>query len=146
MRKYGLRLTPSDGTKFNKSMNPDILASFSTAAYRFGHTLIQGMVEKINKDGSFNKTYSLSDTFFKTKEFLGDGADQIIAGMVKQPIQSRDRFVSTEVSHLLFKEKKQFGKDLIALNIQRGRDHGIPSYSEFYKRLGPKEDPNREIP
>ena len=96
-------------------------------------------------DSTQNKTYSLSDTFFKTVEFVGDGADQIISGMVQQPIQSRDRFISSEVSQKLFKEDKVFGKDLIALNIQRGRDHGIPSYSEFYKRLGPIDDPNRNM-
>ena len=145
MQKYSLNLSPSYGSTFDKTKIPHILASFSTAAYRFGHTLIQGMVQKRNKDGSMNKTYSLSDTFFKTVEFVGDGADKIIAGMVQQPIQSRDRFVSTQVSQLLFKEDKPYGKDLIALNIQRGRDHGIPSYSEFYKLLGPQDDPNKDM-
>merc|ERR1711963_660939 len=142
---YSLSLHQSQASTFDKTTDPNILASSSTAAYRFGHTLIQGMIQKRNVDGSKNKTYSLSDTFFKTVEFVGDGADQIISGMVQQPIQSRDRFISSDVSEKLFKEDKVFGKDLIALNIQRGRDHGIPSYSEFYKVLGPSDDPNRNM-
>ena len=145
MNKYSLYLHPTVPSSFIRTTNPNILSSFSTAAYRFGHTLIQGVIQKRNMDSTQNKTYSLSDTFFKTVEYVGDGADQIISGMIQQPIQSRDRFISSEVSQKLFKEDKVFGKDLIALNIQRGRDHGIPSYSEFYKLLGPIDDPNRNM-
>ena len=60
MNKYALWLHSTQGSTFNPTINSNILASFSTAAYRFGHTLIQGMIQKRNVDGSTNKTYSLS--------------------------------------------------------------------------------------
>ena len=71
--------------------------------------------------------------------------EKLLAGMIVQPAQQFDRFFSKEITKLLFKENKSYGKDLGAMNIQRGRDHGLPSYAEYYKALGPQSDPNRDM-
>ena len=55
-----------------------------------------------------------------------------------------DEFVTSEVTNKLFPEDNQpFGSDLVARNIQRGRDYSLPGYVEFWKAFGRQPgDPN----
>jgi len=56
------------------------------------------------------------------------GIDSLIRGLSGQSIQQYDRFITDQVTVHLFAEHppRGVGTDLISLNIQRGRDHGIP--------------------
>jgi hypothetical protein len=46
------------------------------------------------------------------------------------------RLKSVEVTNHLFETEKGHGSDLIALNINRARDHGVPPYMEYRKMCG----------
>lgn len=63
--------------------------------------------------------------------------DRLIFGMCNQPSQKRDEFISPELTNHLFQTSRfGFGMDLAAINIQRGRDHGIPPYVDWRRPCG----------
>ena len=106
--------------------------------------MIQGLVEMVNeKTRSSEDSYNLQGSFFNTTKYFaysGAGAEKILAGLMEQKALKTDRFVIEDVSNHLFKESSaSFGSDLVARNIQRGRDHGLPSYNAFRILCGQSE-------
>jgi len=153
IKKYKLSVTES--TKYKKKKDPSIINSFTTAAFRFGHSLIQGMVNMADPmdPDSLLMTYQLHKNFFNMDNYLlddGQGMDRIIAGLLGQGTQTMDRFVTEDVTNFLFMEvgedtgntKRDFGADLVARNLQRGRDHGLRGYNKYRKYCGLKSLPN----
>ena len=57
--------------------------------------------------------------------------EAIIGGMVGQKAEQFDVNVVSDVTESLFANVDFPGSDLIARNIHRGRDHGLPGYNEY---------------
>lgn len=63
--------------------------------------------------------------------------DTYMLGLVNQRSGRMDPTLTTEVTnHLFEKPGKFFGIDLAAINIQRGRDMGVPGYNHFREYCG----------
>ena len=65
------------------------------------------------------------------------GLEPILRGAIEQPAQAVDTKIVDEMRNFLFL-KKGVGLDLAAINIQRGRETGIPDYNKVRKALGLK--------
>jgi len=52
----------------------------------------------------------------------------MMLGLVGSSVSGHDRFITEQVTRHLFAERPPhgLGEDLASLNIQRGREHGIP--------------------
>ena len=64
--------------------------------------------------------------------------DSLVRGIVMAPMMPMDRVMSPEVVDHLFEEPnmRKSGMDLAALNIQRGRDHGLPGVDDVVSQQG----------
>ena len=149
MSEFNLDLDSSSA--YDNTIDPSILVSFTTAAFRFGHSMVMGTFSKNSiTNGDTVEQIILSDSFFNAEEYRKNGMEMILAGLQTEKAQRMDRFVSKQLTNFLFKDtdgpsEPLFGQDLISRNIARGRDHGLPGYAKFYKRFGPQTDPNRSM-
>ncbi|XP_042882642.1 peroxidase-like [Penaeus japonicus] len=123
---------------YDDELNAAIFNEFATAAFRFGHTLVQGMLELFGKQGRRTETLELHEQFNNPKLLYTPGKlDEFLRGLATQPIQMTDNFVTAELTNRLFQTPSMpFGMDLVALNIQRGRDHAIAPYNHLREACG----------
>eukprot|EP00088_Acartia_fossae_P020565 TRINITY_DN2211_c0_g1_i10.p1 TRINITY_DN2211_c0_g1~~TRINITY_DN2211_c0_g1_i10.p1 ORF type:complete len:747 (-),score=69.80 TRINITY_DN2211_c0_g1_i10:194-2434(-) len=125
---------------YNKDINPSAASGFTTAAFRFGHSLLPATIERWSRSHQFVGTQRLSEMLQQPYDLFKPGwADQYLLGMLNQVAQAMDDSVTEQVTNHLFEEPgRGFGMDLAALNIQRGREHGIPSFNRWREWCGLK--------
>ncbi|KAI9553142.1 hypothetical protein GHT06_021035 [Daphnia sinensis] len=123
--------TSGYGTGYDSNVNPSISNDFAAAAFRVMHSTIQGTISLFNSadEEEMERSFTLSQYFFNATRLLKDPGffDSALRGVTKQP---------PEVIDGLYTDEKKSGGDLVAIAIQRGREHGIPSYNEFREFCG----------
>lgn len=137
MDKFNLRLQTRGYTSdYDPHVNPSITNEFSVAAFRMGHSLVDGKFH-INHGPNLNEVIMLPETFFKPSRLRQhDFLDKLIHTLLNQPLQRADVSVTPGLMGYLFRNNLPFGLDLAAINIQRGRDHAIRSYNDYLELRG----------
>ncbi len=138
MKKYRLRVDKR--SSYDPGVNPTIRNAFSTAAFRFGHSMVWNNISLVDDQGSWFNEYHVRNTYFDDTVPLmmgGRGIDYILSGMSRQPGGAVDLNIVEDLTNYLFVNGSGLtGADLIARNIQRGRDHGLPPYNEYRRHCG----------
>ncbi|XP_045515165.1 peroxidase [Pieris brassicae] len=139
MEKFGLVLEKEGyWNGYDPEVNADVIDAFASAAYRFGHSLLPTAVERWSKAHKFIASKRLSDLIRRPYDLYRAGVlDEYVMGLMNQVAQAMDDSITQEVTNHLFKKVgARFGMDLVSLNMQRGREFGIPGYMEFRKFCG----------
>lgn len=123
---------------YNPNLDPSISNVFATAAYRLGHSLLSSTLPRIDADGNEvpEGHLSLADAFFNPAHLEDHGIESILRGLASRRCQELDGQLVNEVRNFLFGPPGAGGFDLGALNLQRGRDHGLPSFNDACRDLG----------
>lgn len=116
-----------------------IANEFSAAAYRLGHSLVSETLWRLQPNGcpSPYGHLPLKEAYFAPHRFANEGGpDPLLRGAAKHVCQKLDARVVSALRNFLFGPPGAGGLDLAAINIQRGRDHGLPDYNTVRTALG----------
>ncbi|CAG4970311.1 unnamed protein product [Parnassius apollo] len=122
---------------YNKNVNAAILKEFSTAAYRYFHTLIRGQLRLFTEYRFPYQSIRLSDWINKPSILeKNNGYDGLAIGLSFEPQDKSDQYFDLEITQYLLKGNQTLGKDLRAIDIQRARDHGVANYINLRSYCG----------
>lgn len=139
VKKYGLSpLQHGYYDGYSSKVNGGIRQAFQASAFRFGHSLLPDITERYNKFHEKLEAIRLSRLLRQPYDLYKPGVvDSFALGLVDQQSNRMDPEITTEVTNHLFEMPGDgFGMDLVSLNIQRGRETGVPGYNDFREYCG----------
>eukprot|EP00892_Ulva_mutabilis_P011638 jgi/Ulvmu1/8847/UM049_0029.1 len=119
-------------------LGPDISVEFSTAAYRFGHDMVPDTLGPVRTVDLFN-----GNAFYGVEQdgtadsFSSSRIDDVALFAAQSRANEIDGRFSDTLRNTLFGE---FGEDLGARNIYRGRDMAIADYARIAEEFGVEKD------
>ncbi|XP_073952337.1 salivary peroxidase/catechol oxidase-like isoform X2 [Choristoneura fumiferana] len=122
-------LYDSYDTGYNFEVDPTITNSFATSAFHFVNSLLDQDVELVDENSRVT-SHRLGQNYFKPQLVAGN-LEKILRGMVGQKSQGLDLNYDDDL-----REGWLGGLDVLAVDIQRGRDHGLPGYAQYRTLCG----------
>ncbi|CAG0924743.1 unnamed protein product [Notodromas monacha] len=125
---------------YQEDLDPTVANVFAGAAFRFGHATIQGLarIHQAGKRVSAEENIPFHEIQFNSSRMYSPGQmDGLLKGYSEEESRGRGRFFSAQITNHMFETiDSGFGFDLVAVNIQRGRDRGLPPYNDWREYCG----------
>ncbi|CAI5795086.1 myeloperoxidasemyeloperoxidase-like [Podarcis lilfordi] len=129
---------------YNDSEDPTVSNVFSLA-FRFGHGSVPPFVPRLDQNFKPLVPYSnvlLHLTFSASWRIVMEGGiDPLLRGLLADhaKLMKQNQMMVEELQDRLFEQLELIGLDLASLNLQRGRDHGLPGYNAWRRFCGLSE-------
>ena len=123
---------------YDPAVNAAVTNSFAHAVFRFGHSQVSDRTLLVNNHGQTVGRLSIREAFFNPDILQGDPTKvgRMLKGLASQVGQENDLLLVDGIRNNLFGPPGAGGLDLAALDIQRGRDHGLPDYNTLRRTYG----------
>ncbi|WP_437537125.1 peroxidase family protein [Sorangium sp. So ce726] len=124
---------PSASGRYDPRTNATISEIFSVVGFRFGHSLLSPDYLLVDDAGGVTRVPQ-RETFFNPAIVSARGVEPIFRGLWSQVMQRIDPEVVDDIRN----QTVRFGEkiDLVAYDIQSGREFGIADYSRVRADLG----------
>jgi peroxidase len=129
-------LTPYQG--YNPNVSPQIFEEFSTAAYRFGHSIVSPTETKIANDGLVLEQQDLVAASAEPTSAFGTngGADALLRNLAQDFSQQEGATINSDLRNMLNANPPGDEGDLAAIDILRERDLGIATLNQTREAIG----------
>lgn len=121
---------------YSESVDPTVMAFFSGAAFRFGHSMVPTHLWRMLPDKT-KALVPLRDAFFNPDLVSIYGISDYLRGGAFHVAREVDSKIVDELRNFLFTgDSDSPHMDLVSLNLQRGRDIALPTYNQARDAYG----------
>ncbi|XP_071156046.1 salivary peroxidase/catechol oxidase-like isoform X2 [Mytilus edulis] len=140
MRQYNLYSKPNGFDNcYDDSVDASCLNSFGIAPWRYGHSQVMAEQSELKDDYKTIFEHKIENNLLSPYLWqygYGKHVTSLSRWLATEPALKIDNFLVEGLRDKLFFITSPPGSDLFALNIQRGRDQGVPAYNEWRKFCG----------
>jgi dual oxidase len=137
---------------YKRAVHPGVTHIFQSAAMRFGHTLVPPGVIRRSKDceimytkgktqheGEARPAVRTCNSYWNPQDAVEEtDIEPLLMGMASQITEREDNIITPDLRESVFGPLEFSRRDLMAVNIQRGREHGLPDYNTARRNYGLK--------